>query len=230
MFKVTARTVLELGKELISSDIIAFYELVKNGFDARTKTGVEIRFSMVLRRNTYLELRARAAAPNCDAVALGAKTLESLQPNAPRALHAAAQRLLKQSSSSSRLVAALDSVYGLNSIVVSDTGSGMSREELVDNFLVIGTPSRKREVDAALARGVSKTPFLGEKGIGRLSAMRLGDRLRVETARRDDSNVNVLEIDWTEFESLDAMLEDIEVAPSEGDPKEARTWSGTIAW
>ena len=34
LFKVTARTVLELGSELISSDVIAFYELIKNGFDA----------------------------------------------------------------------------------------------------------------------------------------------------------------------------------------------------
>ena len=37
MFKVTARTVLELGSELISSDAIAFYELIKNGIDAKSK-------------------------------------------------------------------------------------------------------------------------------------------------------------------------------------------------
>ena len=44
MFKIMARTVLELGSELISSDVIAFYELIKNGFDAGTKNGVDIRF------------------------------------------------------------------------------------------------------------------------------------------------------------------------------------------
>ena len=38
MFKVSARTVLELGAELISSDIIAFYELVKDAFDAGSRT------------------------------------------------------------------------------------------------------------------------------------------------------------------------------------------------
>ncbi len=37
MFKVSARTILELGSELISSDIIAFYELIKNSFDAQTR-------------------------------------------------------------------------------------------------------------------------------------------------------------------------------------------------
>jgi len=37
VFKVNARTVLELGSELISSDIIAFYELIKNAFDAKSE-------------------------------------------------------------------------------------------------------------------------------------------------------------------------------------------------
>jgi hypothetical protein len=32
-FKVTARTILQLGGELISSDGIAFYELIENASD-----------------------------------------------------------------------------------------------------------------------------------------------------------------------------------------------------
>ena len=61
MFRITARTVLELGSELISSDIIAFYELIKNGFDARTKSGVDLRFDIVLSRHAYLKMRERLA-------------------------------------------------------------------------------------------------------------------------------------------------------------------------
>ena len=57
MFKVSARTVLELGSELISSNAIAFYELIKNGVDAGTKDGVTIKFKVVLARRDYLELR-----------------------------------------------------------------------------------------------------------------------------------------------------------------------------
>jgi hypothetical protein len=33
-FKITARTLLELGAELIGSDAVALYELVKNSIDA----------------------------------------------------------------------------------------------------------------------------------------------------------------------------------------------------
>src|SRR4051794_40918782 len=36
-FRVTARTILQLGAELISSDAVAFYELIKNAFDAGSK-------------------------------------------------------------------------------------------------------------------------------------------------------------------------------------------------
>lgn len=71
-------------------------------------------------------------------------------------------------------------------ITLSDTGTGMSVDELEGNFLMIGTASRKKAVDAALAASAKETPYFGEKGIGRLSAMRLGERLRVETARTTD--------------------------------------------
>ena len=57
MFKVSARTVLELGSELISSDAIAFYELIKNGVDAGTKDGVTIKFKVVLARRAYAPYR-----------------------------------------------------------------------------------------------------------------------------------------------------------------------------
>jgi hypothetical protein len=33
-FRILARTILELGAELISSDGVALYELIKNGIDA----------------------------------------------------------------------------------------------------------------------------------------------------------------------------------------------------
>lgn len=36
-FRVAARTILELGAELISSDATALYELIKNAYDARSK-------------------------------------------------------------------------------------------------------------------------------------------------------------------------------------------------
>ena len=48
-FRVSARTILQLGGELISSDGIAFYELIKNAVDAGAKKiHVEVRMQLPL--------------------------------------------------------------------------------------------------------------------------------------------------------------------------------------
>ncbi|HEY1757092.1 MAG TPA: sensor histidine kinase [Bryobacteraceae bacterium] len=224
---MTARTVLELGSELISSDIIAFYELIKNGFDAKTKRGVEVVFTIILRKNDYLALKHRIQEKDGELATLRQAIRDSLNVDAPPDLLSAAQNAIRECRVSADLLSSLEEIYLLNTITVSDTGTGMSKNDLNECFLVLGTPSRKREVDEALRRGATKSPFLGEKGIGRLSAMRLGDRLRVETARQDDPTLNILEIDWSEFDALDLMIEDIKVAPKRGGPKPTADWSGT---
>lgn len=215
MFRITARTVLELGSELISSDIIAFYELIKNGFDAGTKTGVDVRFDIALPRRAYLKLVEKigaggSAEENKEAAAA------ALLPTASEAALGGFREAIEAATSRKSLLDNLaEAQKRFNRITVSDTGSGMSRDDLERNFLVIGTASRKREVEAALKRGDAQTPYLGEKGIGRLSAMRLGERLRVETARADETHLNLLEIDWRAFGDVDAMLDQIPVAPTQ---------------
>lgn len=227
MFKITARTVLELGSELISSDIIAFYELIKNGFDAGTTDGVDIRFNIVIRRNAYLDLRRKALLPSSSTREIASLAQGALNADASIELLDKSEALLEKAITGEQLADALDQIYEMSHIVVSDTGSGMSVDDLNNNFLVIGTASRKREVDKALQTGESKSPFLGEKGIGRLSAMRLGDTLRVETAKASDKHLNCLDIDWSDFAQIDAMLADIDIHPTEGDAVETEGWSGT---
>jgi signal transduction histidine kinase len=231
LFKICARTVLELGAELISSDVIAFYELIKNAFDAQSPNGAEIHFEIVLRRNQYLKFRQRAENASVDISALKTDIEHTLDGSAPEASLARFRKSIQAARDHASLQKALDKAYATeNRITVSDQGTGMSQQDLIDNYLVIGTASRKRAIDAALARGddaEGRAPFLGEKGIGRLSAMRLGDRLIVETAEREDKSINLLRIDWSAFNDLDAMLDDIDVVPEKGDAKPGRDWSGT---
>jgi hypothetical protein len=83
LFKISARTVLELGVELISSDVIAFYELIKNAFDAKSPNGAEVRFEIVLRRNQYLKFRSRLAEPSPDIARIRTDIEAALDPKAP---------------------------------------------------------------------------------------------------------------------------------------------------
>lgn len=242
MFRVTARTVLELGSELISSDIIAFYELIKNAFDARSKTGADIYFRVVLRRNSYLRIRTKALGSISSGLTsteegeLENRLLAELLLDVANSLDVAAgpalverfRECMESATTVRDFIELLDEAYrSLNTIDIADTGSGMSLEELAKNYLTIGTTSRKHEVDRVLAAGGEKTPYLGEKGIGRLSVMRLGERLQIETARSDDTHINVLKVDWTRFGDLEAMVEDILVEPETGPRKEPKDWSGT---
>lgn len=227
MFRITARTVLELGSELISSDIIAFYELIKNGFDARTRSGVEIHFDIPLSRSIYLRL-SRKIADGGDLQNLKDAIVAELDPSASTNARSQFSELTNSANSHQELLEALAVAQSkFNTITIADSGSGMSLDELENNFLVIGTPSRKREVEAALLRGDSQSPYLGEKGIGRLSAMRLGECLRVETARQSDEQMNVLDIDWHDFSNVDAMLDQVPVEPKFGEAKPSPSWSGT---
>lgn len=239
MFKISARTVLELGAELISSDVIAFYELIKNSIDAGSKTGADIRFHIALRRNDYLKIRSLALQKaSSEAIeSSGASLLleahrelqRRLDGSADPTLIAKFRSLVEEHDDPHAFVEALDEAYRtFNFIKVEDSGSGMSLEELKQNYLTIGTASRKREVDRAAEAGDLKTPYLGEKGIGRLSAMRLGERLHLTTAREQDTHLSSLDIDWRSFSDLDAMVEDIPIEARPDRTKDASDWHGTI--
>ena len=222
---------MALGAELIGSDLVAFYELIKNAFDAKSPNGAEICFEIVLRRNDYLKFRRRAIDGTVEISRLKVDLYKALNSSAPKDSLHRFHEAIGQVKDLQSFLSTLDEVYAHeNRIIVSDTGTGMSKQDLIDNYLTIGTASRKREIDAALTDHSyqdKRAPYLGEKGIGRLSAMRLGNILKVETAKKSDTLLNILTIDWSEFDNHDAMLDTVEVTPVLGSPKPEPDWSGT---
>ena len=94
---------------------------------------------------------------------------------------------------------------------------------------MIGTRSRRKEKVNDTGDFLNPDrPVLGDKGVGRLAVMRLGDHLTVATSRTGETHQNVLEIDWERFshESSD-LLEDIDVHPIQGNQKEQKSVQGT---
>jgi len=241
-FRVAARTVLELGAELISSDAVAIYELVKNSIDARSRDGVTIEFCITLRHSDFIDALTRAEEiaasrarskravtnPDKELAELQAATIARILPDAPRVTRRAVVRAIQETATIEEFLAALRESYCANNwIEFRDTGRGMSRRDLLQAYLVIGTPSRRRELEATMAAGGGDAQYLGEKGIGRLSAMRLGSILLVTTATSEDDRLNVLKVDWSQFEELDKMVEDIVLNPRRGDKKPKASYSGT---
>ena len=232
MFRVSARTVLQLGAELISSDAVAFYELIKNAFDANSKrvTVRIIEFLPYSEINTLRDiLQAAQKHP-----AKSKLTQEAISSTSER-MHKLATRTapgldqyLKRISDANTLAELLELLDEAGAIEFIDTGEGMSLKDLQEVYLTIGTPSK---VKSRAARAVSANkgrPILGEKGIGRLSAMRLGMKLRVETTKKGEKAWNHLELDWRKFATdIDAMIESVEVDPVKGATKDDAQEQGT---
>ncbi len=231
MFRVSARTVLQLGAELISSDAVAFYELIKNAFDAGSKR-VAVRvverlpfekiaeLKELLRSVVEMPVRSKASQEAVRKVqdGISASTLKTA-PEIGEYL----QRV-EDTRTPAALLSLLDEG---SSIEFSDTGEGMSLKELNDVYLTIGTSSRLKTRAARVGKPENGRPVLGEKGIGRLSAMRLGMRLEVRTAKKGESKWNLLSIDWRAFaEDQDALIESVHIEPVHG-PEKNRDEQGT---
>ena len=147
-----------------------------------------------------------------------------------RARRAFRDALTEAEDDSERFRQSLFSAYQAhNWIEVRDSGHGMSAQELEDVFLTIGTRSRRGEKVNEDGGFVDPgRTILGDKGVGRLCAMRLGDHMVVTTSRSGESYENVLDVDWTRFshESTE-LLEDVDIRPYRGQRKELPTDQGT---
>ncbi len=77
---------------------------------------------------------------------------------------------------------------------VTDNGIGMSRNTISDVWCVVATPNKhlnQKSVKDGRVRRVS-----GEKGLGRLSVARLGQRMRMWTQQKNGPCYEV-SVDWT---------------------------------
>ena len=222
-FKVAARTVLELGAELISSDAIAIYELVKNAFDAESPD-VDVSFDVLFSRTALSEIEDGIREKRIETVEEAMAELNG-KLKKPRSDAAVARALKKlETKSLPEFAKRLGRLYQeSNTIEIQDTGTGMSADELGGAFLTIGTANR-------LNRSTTKSgrPTLGEKGVGRLSSMRLGSKLQIRTTRKGDRFWNVLNVDWDEFSSdPKRLLDQIDLAVEVGESKTNRNVQGT---
>lgn len=95
---------------------------------------------------------------------------------------------------------------------VFDDGHGMSYDEFINRWLVVGTDSKydKSTLDEDDRDGLPKRTKQGQKGIGRLSSANLGPLLLIVSKRKNADFVAAL-IDWRIFENPYLVLSDIEI-------------------
>jgi signal transduction histidine kinase len=97
--------------------------------------------------------------------------------------------------------------------VLSDDGKGMSRQDILEKWIVLGTDSKSRnEVDIKGSNTLEKEPRIkmGEKGIGRLSVAYLGSPMLMLT-KQIGHPLQALFIDWRILENYNLYIEDINI-------------------
>lgn len=229
-FKITARTLLELGGELISSDAIALYELVKNGVDAGSPI-IRITVQSVLLHSRFQQALELIDEKRTPLITIRHKIEGWLAGDAPPAAKRNFLDMLSivgnnYNSFRTRLI---NAYYEHNYIEIQDDGDGMSLDDLQNVYLTIGTRSRRHEKSSWNEDEEPVRILLGDKGVGRLSVMRLGEKLCVTTTKAGESNWNKLDIDWRRFShDSDALLHEISIIPLKGESKSDKSIQGTI--
>lgn len=96
---------------------------------------------------------------------------------------------------------------GRGSMLIEDTGNGMSDETVRQGWLVIGRSGKKEKTPTPR---FGRMP-VGDKGLGRLAALRLGRSVALTTRPRDEPGAEYrLVLDWDAFEQAE-VVEDVAI-------------------
>jgi signal transduction histidine kinase len=228
-FRAKARIISEIGDELISSDAIALYELIKNAYDAGSEYAlIEVMTpALVITIDETLKLAENLWAGLLSDEIIETKIFEQL-PSFESDLES--REILKNTLKKRDLEvfkAVLEREFcRLSTIRIVDEGHGMSRQVLEEAFLAIGTPMRRQQ----RSNKSGSRATLGEKGIGRFSTKRLGNFLKVKTTANSEKEsllVNHLKIDWRQYApESDLFLEEV-TNPLWSEPTSTVQKSGT---
>lgn len=111
-------------------------------------------------------------------------------------------------------------------ILVEDHGSGMDFKTVTDAWLEPGTDYRQQQQTRRVRTPKYERLPLGEKGVGRFAAHKLGRDISLVTRKRGNPEV-VVEIDWDVF-SQRRYLADVPIKVKERDPEHFKgTRAGT---
>lgn len=138
VFKPRARLLSLLGDQLITSEVVAVVELIKNSFDADAT-----KVTLTLENVTNQEK---------------------------------------------------------GKIIIDDDGTGMRLGTVLNVWLEPGTEFRKMQREKGEKTQLYSRPLLGEKGIGRFAAHRLGNIIELVTRAKNEEFEIEVEVNWRLFE------------------------------
>lgn len=106
--------------------------------------------------------------------------------------------------------------FDKNKIIIADNGKGMSLEDIRNKWLALAYSAKKNGTeDSNLDKDFKRESYrdeiqkkrfyAGAKGIGRFSSDRLGTKLKLTTKTANTNNIEVIDINWKDFEKDDKL-------------------------
>lgn len=196
--KVSARVLVQLGEELVTDAEQAILECVKNAYDADSpgckiviRTAAQGSISQVEQAGRLLDFRE------------GAENVSVSFTKGDAELNVADNWRTSDIVKSSDLVRR--QLHWTGCISIEDTGDGIAAEKLRKSWLTIsGSYKRSGEGSQKTKTAKGRTP-LGDKGVGRLGSMKLGDILEVVTSTGEDRQLSSAVFRWADCERAETV-------------------------
>ncbi|WP_162287767.1 sensor histidine kinase [Candidatus Nitrosotalea okcheonensis] len=191
-----------MGRESVSTEIQALFELVKNSYDADAKA-VTIKFN-------HVELLSNAVNALDRRYKILFTKLKNEKPDAPvKEL----DDLVKKDPWYVVQYNLVEKYKDQTTIIIEDTGKGMTLEQIRDKWMKIGVSKTEDELITEKNRRV-----IGEKGVGRFAVERLSHRTILHSKTRGSKYTTIVDNNWDEFEKTKKSFDKIKI-PIEYSPK-----------
>lgn len=199
--------VFKLGEDLITDDVQALTELMKNSYDADSSN-----VRVTIEAGVWTELRTGETYTAEEARGITAKRaeLESRIADLHSAIDNNDSPVVPHDEIMDQLLVIEDRLRGMPEpvqgvIEITDQGTGMSLEDIKRGWLTVSaSPKRQMKADGLQTGRHRRTP-LGDKGLGRLGAQRLGRALDLRTRTEDNTPTLYTSIFWDDFTGVEAL-------------------------
>lgn len=95
-----------------------------------------------------------------------------------------------------------------DTLTITDNGAGMGKDTILDKWLEVGTPS-KRGSQRSETEHFKRVP-LGEKGVGRLAAHKVGNTLKIQSKEKNKPEI-AIEIQWSNIIDDSKQISDVKI-------------------
>lgn len=114
-------------------------------------------------------------------------------------------------------------------IIIRDNGDGMDTRTFLGKWMNPASGHKEEQKKNRIRTNLGRLP-LGEKGVGRFAAQQIGDKLTIITKNKINKKNLIAVIDWTEFDSAEKNLSDINIKYEEKEsyPDFSENETGTI--